>query len=349
MDKRQMFHISNDFGTPLAFQRAGRILAFYGEREVDLSLTAQNSANNAVYQGVNGSSVTSAIKLASAQTGVDFSYLVKKADVESSMDPKAKSSSSSATGLFQFVEQTWLRVIKAYGDKYGLTSVADRINIGSDGVARVADNSTRQAILNLRKDPQVSSQMAAELTNENRETLETKVGGKIGSTELYLAHFLGAGGATTFLKQMRANPQAAAADYLPSAASANPTIFYDKEGQPRSLGQIYKHFASKFDGTYDAFGKSQIRVAGVANMPSTVSSLSGLTQSLGLGRNSRTDSVFAAAKGQGAEAAFMNAMMATQMNIGAEMASGASLDALFGTTAASQRKTAAAAYASSAA
>jgi hypothetical protein len=91
--------------------------------------------------------------------------------------------------------------------------------------------------------------MAGELDKENGAALQQKVGGKIGNTELYLAHFLGAGGASEFIRQMRQNSQVSAADILPSAASANQSVFYTKTGQARSVQQIYQQFAQKFDGS----------------------------------------------------------------------------------------------------
>ena len=211
------------------------------------NLSAQNGLMN---QTVSASqNVTQAIKQASAQSGVDFAYLLNKASQESGLNPTAKAKGSSATGLFQFVEQTWLHVVKTYGDKYGMSAAASRISVGSDGVARVTDPQAKEAILALRKNPAISADMAAELTNENKAKLESNVGGSIGSTELYLAHFLGASGASDFLNTMRATPNASAASVLPEAASANPSVFYDKSGQPRSLSQIYQHFAQKFSAT----------------------------------------------------------------------------------------------------
>lgn len=199
-------------------------------------------------QAVHGlDRVRLAIKQASDKVGVDFDYLLQKATQESSLDPSAKAKSSSATGLFQFIEQTWLRSVKQHGEKYGLGELADKITIGSDGVARVGDHSSRKTILELRKDPSLSACMAAELTKENCQNLQAKVGGDIGSTELYLAHFLGAGGAANFLEAYRANPQAKAADFMLTAAKANPSVFYDKTGEPRSLASIYDRFAKKFD------------------------------------------------------------------------------------------------------
>lgn len=193
------------------------------------------------------SGVLNAIKVAANQTGVDFSYLVKKATQESSLDPNAKASSSSATGLYQFTQQTWLKMVKKYGDQYGLGTYADHITVGSDGVARVKDASWKQSILALRKDAVTSAEMAGELDKENMTSLKANVGGKIGATELYLAHFLGSGGATAFLNEMHDNPKESAAEVLPDAAASNPNVFYNKDGSAKSLRDVYQHFAAKFE------------------------------------------------------------------------------------------------------
>lgn len=207
----------------------------------------QNSLVNQANGGNLPQRIVSAIKTAAAQTGVDFSYLLKKAAQESSLDPNAQASSSSATGLYQFTQQTWLSMVKNYGGKYGLGTYADHITMDSNGIAHISDPTWRQAILNLRKDPVASAEMAGELDKQNQNSLQANVGGKIGATELYLAHFLGAGGASDFISEMRANPKQSAATVLPDAAAANPNVFYAKDGTPRSLQQIYQHFAQKFD------------------------------------------------------------------------------------------------------
>lgn len=196
--------------------------------------------------------VASAIKNAAAKTGVDFSYLLGKAAQESGFDANAKAATSSASGLYQFTNQTWLRMVKSYGAKYGLGNYASQITQSADGSAKVDNPSARQAILNLRNDPQVSALMAAELDKENLGSLQANVGGKIGATELYLAHFLGAGGASAFLNQMKSSPDAQAATALPEAASANASVFYDSNGKARSFAQIYKIFEKKFDATRTA-------------------------------------------------------------------------------------------------
>lgn len=215
------------------------------------------------------SGVLKAIKSASSITGVDFSYLVQKASQESSLDPLAKASTSSATGLFQFTSQTWLDMVKKYGDDHGLGNYASQITRDSDGYLSVPDAAAKKAILALRKDPQISAVMAGELDKENAAYLQKRVGGKIGATELYLAHFLGATGAANFIREMRKNPAVAAADLLPSAAEANRSVFYGKSGEAKSLRQIYQKFAQKFDG-------HSTQIAGLSS-PAAASRLSGMS------------------------------------------------------------------------
>lgn len=204
----------------------------------------KNNNIHAAYGAPQG--VTNAIHQASARTGVDFAYLMNQAKAESSYNPAAKAKTSSASGLFQFIERTWLDMVNRHGDKYGLGRYAEAI----DNRLRVGDRATRQDILALRNDPQIASFMAAEFAADNKAVLERTVGGQIGATELYLAHFLGASGASGFLREMRHNPMTIAADLMPKAARANRNVFYDsRTGQPRTLQQVYAFFDKKFADT----------------------------------------------------------------------------------------------------
>lgn len=191
------------------------------------------------------SHVVKAVQQASNATGVDFSYLMHKASVESGYRTDVKAKTSSATGLFQFTEGTWLSMIKQHGAKHGLGVYAEQIG-GSNGQARVSDPALRKEILNLRKDPRLSALFAAELANDNKTHMENELGRPVGKTELYMAHFLGAGGATKFLKAMDKNPNQPAASLLPEAARANLNVFYSGT-KPRSVGDIFERFAGKFD------------------------------------------------------------------------------------------------------
>ncbi len=192
--------------------------------------------------------VVGAIKAASKDTGVDFSYLMNKAAQESGFKTDAKAKTSSATGLYQFTEQTWLSMVRQYGDKHGLGALAHQITVRADGASTVQDRALRRQILNLRQNPEMSAAMAAELAQENKNYLKTHVGGTIGNTELYLAHFLGPHGAAQFIEAARNNPEAKAAALLPDAAGSNKSVFFNAEGKALSVAQIYGRFAAKMEG-----------------------------------------------------------------------------------------------------
>lgn len=190
-----------------------------------------------------GAKIASAIQNASAKTGVDFSYLLKQAQIESSFKTDVKASTSSATGLYQFIDKTWLSMVNKYGDKYGLSDLASQIN----DKGKVACNTVKKEILELRKDPELCSLMAAELAADNKAHLEKTTGKTAGATELYMAHFMGPSGASKFLNALDKNPNASAANLFPDAARANKNVFYDKSGKANSLEQVYARFDKKFD------------------------------------------------------------------------------------------------------
>ncbi|ODU21587.1 MAG: flagellar biosynthesis protein FlgJ [Sphingomonas sp. SCN 67-18] len=191
--------------------------------------------------------VQSAIARASAKTGVDFNYLLGQAQVESSLRADARAATSSATGLYQFVDQSWLAVMKRHGDEHGLGWAADAISQGANGRYHVADGETRRAILNLRTNSEVASLMAAEHAADNKEALEGALGRNVGGTDLYMAHFLGLGGARKFLATLASDPDRSGAAMFPAAARANRSIFYAPDGQARSLDEIYDRFANRIE------------------------------------------------------------------------------------------------------
>lgn len=210
-----------------------------------MTLTPNISDNNALAAlgRQAGPRVTSAIKVASNQTGVDFAYLMQQAKAESSFKADAQAKTSSASGLYQFIESTWMHMVKNYGEKYGMGDMAAKI----DDNGKVADAATKQQILDLRKDPEKSASLAAELAASNKRYLEQNYGGDIGSTELYFAHFMGAGGASAFLNEYKENPLQDAADLFPREARANRNVFYDRQtGQARSLAEVFDFFDKKF-------------------------------------------------------------------------------------------------------
>jgi hypothetical protein len=195
-------------------------------------------------QAAPASPVVDAIRQGADRTGAEFEYLLTTAQRESSLDPSARARTSSATGLFQFIEQTWLAMIKKDGQQLGLGEEARQISRSSDGTYRVTHPAARREILALREDPAISSSVAGAFTQRNREVLAGALTREPRPAELYIAHFLGAGGAVELIRQAGAHPNASAAEMFPEAAKANRSIFFDRAGAPRGAGEVYGLLAS---------------------------------------------------------------------------------------------------------
>lgn len=199
-----------------------------------------------------------AVQQAAQRTGIDFDYLMDVARVESNFDTNAKAATSSARGLYQFTNQTWLSTLDQHGASQGLGWAAQAISRDSNGRYSVADAGLRDQIMALRNDPSVASGMAAAFTADNRAYMEPRLGRPADSVDLYLAHFMGSGGAVNFLSAMKADPNQPAAPLMPEAASANRSIFYGSGGRMRSLIEIRELFRAKLDhgggGTVESYG-----------------------------------------------------------------------------------------------
>jgi Transglycosylase SLT domain len=182
--------------------------------------------------------VEAAIQRASQATGVDFGFLMKTAGRESSFNPRARAGSSSAAGLFQFVDQTWLATLKQHGAKHGYAHYADLISRGSDGRYHVGGSDARQAVMALKLDPHAASLMAGELTSDHAAYLRGRTGRDPTAGELYAAHFLGPQGSARLIEAMQSRPGASAAALFPDAAHANRAIFY-RDGRAASVSEVY--------------------------------------------------------------------------------------------------------------
>lgn len=122
--------------------------------------------------------------------------------VESAGNARAKNPLSTATGLGQFIQSTWLRMMRDYRP---------------DLVQRM----TREQLLDLRFDPALSREMVRNLARENESFLRTR-GHQITPGRLYLAHFLGPAGAHTALS---ADPGETVLTVMGSAVvNANPFL-----------------------------------------------------------------------------------------------------------------------------
>ncbi len=128
-----------------------------------------------------GSVATSGVASAAVETLTDVII-----QVESGGNANARNPLSSATGLGQFIESTWLRMMRDYRPD-------------------LSANMSRQELLDLRLDPTLSREMVMNLARENESFLRGK-GHQITAGRLYLAHFLGPSGADVALSALAGQP-----------------------------------------------------------------------------------------------------------------------------------------------
>ncbi|MBN8981014.1 MAG: lytic transglycosylase domain-containing protein [Rhizobiales bacterium] len=212
--------------------------------------------------------IASSIRNAASATGASFEYLVSTAKMESNFNTSAKASTSSARGLFQFIDQTWLGTVKEAGAKLGFGNYADSITKTADGRYTVSDSAKRDEILKLRDDPVASAAMAGVLTQSNSFKLTGALGRRPTDGELYIAHFMGAGAASKLISNAEDNPNKSGPALFPTAAAANRSIFYNRDGSPRTISQVYSVLTSRYDvAASSQSAQSVMASAGVA--PST--------------------------------------------------------------------------------
>lgn len=192
---------------------------------------------------VGPDAVRAAIRRAADATGVDFSLLVETARRESAFNPTVRAGTSSATGLFQFIESTWLDMMRRHGGDHGLGQYAAALQQG-------ANSETRREILALRNDPEISARMAGELARENAATLQARLGRAPNAGELYAAHVMGPGGAVRLIEAAAQGAPSAAAIF-PREAAANRGLFY-ANGAPRSAQGLLDRLQLDADATVSA-------------------------------------------------------------------------------------------------
>jgi hypothetical protein len=212
--------------------------------------------------------VTGAIRQAARMTGADFKYLLATAQVESNLNPNAQAATSSARGLFQFTEQTWLTTLKEQGGPLGYGPYANAIARQPSGDYAVADPGMTRAVMNLRSDANANALMAGAFTRINAGKLAERLGRGPTEGELYVAHFLGPTGASRLISLADSRPLTPAAAIFPNAARANPTIFYDGRGNARSAGDVYRNLIGRYEVARS--GPANPPASGPANAPAAV-------------------------------------------------------------------------------
>ena len=192
---------------------------------------------------------------AAEATETDPVYLMALADKESSFLPENKARTSSAEGLFQFVERTWLEVVRDFGAKHGLAPEAALIKTAGSQIS-IEDEAARERVLGLRRDAYLSAVMAAEMKKRDRAQVSRRIGRELKRPESYLAHLMGAQGAARMLEVLGAKPTQRASKVFPKAAKSNPTIFFAKDGPRRrglTVAEVYDRIDRMIDDRLDRY------------------------------------------------------------------------------------------------
>jgi len=223
--------------------------------------------------------IEAALVRASKATGVDFKYLVDTAVRESNLKTDAKAKTSSATGLFQFIDQTWLATLKEFGPKFGLKQYSDAIEATPSGRYKIPNAALSKEILALRKDPDIAAMMAGAYANKSATYLKELLGREPRQGELYIAHFLGLKGGGQFISAASKKPGVSAAALFPQAAKSNTSIFYDKRGQPRTVRQVYYGLVAKHSSEVASYRVDRPQLVRVPGQPLKLNE--GLLKNLG--------------------------------------------------------------------
>lgn len=187
--------------------------------------------------------VASEIVRAARDTGFPADTLMAIAEKESVFDLNARPPKGSALGLMQFIEQKWFEVVLDYGPEFGLAEEAGRIVATvRDGKTHydVSDPQERSRILEMRRDPYLSSALAAKNLIAAKERIEARLDKAMSNDDLYLPHFLGTNGAGSLLVKSEEKPDASARKAFPQAAKFNPGLFRSASGKTLTVRQLHE-------------------------------------------------------------------------------------------------------------
>ncbi len=193
--------------------------------------------------------IVDTIMRASEVTGADPVYMMALADKESSFLPGNKASTSSAVGLFQFISGTWLEAVRSFGPKHGLIMEAAAIE-NQGGKLSVPDETKREYILGLRRNPFISALMAAEMMKRDKTKIEARLGRKLSRSEFYLSHFFGVDSASRFIALVDDKPKKSAESAFPAAARSNKSLFFAKNGKKTrelTVSEVYEKIDTMID------------------------------------------------------------------------------------------------------
>jgi hypothetical protein len=190
--------------------------------------------------------VVQALRVAQQATTIDPYLLLAIAWKESSFNSEARNKHSSARGLLQFTTTTWLTVVRDFGAQNGLAHYAASINTDRDGRLSVTKPRLRRAILALRDNPNLQAIMAVDRLEQERKSLEDRLGRPARAADLYFLHLLGPTGARRFLEQLAEAPDTSSVDVVGSVAVPNLGMF-TKDGRSVTVAEAYAGVQTTLD------------------------------------------------------------------------------------------------------
>ncbi len=211
-----------------------------------------------------------ALTAAGYRTGVSPDYLTKVARLESRLNADAADGDDDRAGLYLVDAATWVRLVDEHGASYGLGGYAKEITCDHAANCTVASKSAEQEILELRHEGMTATFLAAELTRQNKETLETRLSRDVEDQELYLAHLMGVDRAEVFITSLDMAPLTSASDLFPQFASDNASLFFGPLGSQRTINTVHTLLAEKWTDCEKAATQYAVTtpVATSANAPS---------------------------------------------------------------------------------
>jgi hypothetical protein len=197
----------------------------------DTGKAVRGNIGNGVGRGFDA--VKGLLSSAAEKTGTDPALLAKIVNYESGFNPDARplrkdgSRISSAHGLGQMIDSTWVQMVRSHGEQFGI-----------QGASKMSPSDA----LSLRGDAQLQANLTAALTAKNVAT-GRRIGGANDDANVYALHNLGDGDGSKFLRALKANPSAAVSSVLPPNVIANNPDLY--AGGNLSVADAYSRMGSR--------------------------------------------------------------------------------------------------------
>lgn len=219
-------------GAPLPSASAGYPSLPVGEREARSDLRSVPfwhprvegaDPESAIPIGPGGIERTDLVELSSRTTGVPTTYARALFAQEGGDNTEAANPRSTARGLTQFIEGTWLQMMREYGPRYGLPqSLANQIEQKPNGAWRARTREAHDQLMELRFSPEWNAVMSGHYANQEHGDMVRRAGRPVSIEETYLAHFMNGDVAGQWVRAVGNQPQTNARAFLRRIYANNP-------------------------------------------------------------------------------------------------------------------------------